>query len=110
MRRTVVSLIPILAQFDQASFVESHLADSMSHMLYQLKKDRDRPSVFVSIGKVSLAIRGNIGPYLDAILQNVKEGLTAKTGKNKPVDGQISCVLECIRMLAAAVVCLMVSC
>lgn len=96
-------MVPTLAQFDMASFVSNHLSISMSHLLSQLKKDRDRPAIFIALGKVALAIRGNIGPYLDAVLLNIKEGLSLKVGKAK-TSNEVS-ILECIRMLAAAVVC-----
>jgi hypothetical protein len=47
-------------------------------------------------------VRGNVGVYLEAILLNVKEGLqVSKGGKRSASEGSI---LECIRMLAAAVV------
>jgi FKBP12-rapamycin complex-associated protein len=101
VRRTVISLIPVLASFDTASFVEHHLAVATSHLLVQLNKDKDRPAVFVAIGKVALVVRGEVGGYLEAILLNVKEGLQAgKGGKKVSSEGSI---LECIRMLADAV-------
>jgi FKBP12-rapamycin complex-associated protein len=81
--------------------VEHHLAVAMSHLLVQLNKDKDRPAVFVAIGKVALVVRGEVGGYLEAILLNVKEGLQAgKGGKKVSSEGSI---LECIRMLADAV-------
>lgn len=33
---------------------------------------------FVAIGSVAIAVGSSMGPYLDAILQNVKDGLTQK--------------------------------
>ncbi|CAG8613704.1 7931_t:CDS:2, partial [Scutellospora calospora] len=42
IRRTVISLIPVLAEFDDKEFVATYVQKFMSHLLLQLKKDRDR--------------------------------------------------------------------
>ncbi|KAJ3227345.1 phosphatidylinositol kinase- protein kinase tor1 [Clydaea vesicula] len=103
VRRTVISLIPTLAAFDIDSFVQNHLSSSMSHLLNQLKKDRDRSSIFISIGKISIVLGNYISPFLDLILQNIKEGLSIKTSRNKTTAVNDSSILQCIRMLATAV-------
>lgn len=42
IRRTVISLIPVLAEFDDKEFVATNVHKCMPHLLAQLKKDRDR--------------------------------------------------------------------
>ena len=42
VRKTVISLMPVLATFDLDTFVSMHLNLIMSHLLTQLKKDKDR--------------------------------------------------------------------
>jgi FKBP12-rapamycin complex-associated protein len=42
IRRTVISLIPVLAEFDDKEFVATYVHKCMLYLLAQLKKDRDR--------------------------------------------------------------------
>lgn len=42
VRRTVILMIPVLAQFDPTDFVAAYLNGCMAYLLSQLKKDRDR--------------------------------------------------------------------
>ncbi|KTW30812.1 hypothetical protein T552_00524 [Pneumocystis carinii B80] len=100
IRRTVVSLIPILAGYNSEKFVSSYLHKSMLHLLGQLKKNRDRTSPFAAIGHIAVAVGNNIEPYLDSILEIIKEGLTAK-GRNR--EAQEAPIFQCISMLAIAV-------
>ncbi|KAI5794446.1 armadillo-type protein [Peziza echinospora] len=100
IRRLVISLIPNLASYNPALFVESYLHKCMMHLQAQLKKDRDRSSAFLAIGKVAMAVGSNTSPYLDAILQSIREGLNAKSrNKNIPETP----IFTCISMLATAV-------
>ncbi|KAI9000239.1 armadillo-type protein [Gaertneriomyces semiglobifer] len=100
VRRTVILMIPVLAQFDPADFVTAYLNGCMAYLLSQLKKDRDRSAAFIAIGKVAIAVGSSMGPYLDATLQNIKEGLNAK-GKNRSANE--APIFQCISMLAQAV-------
>lgn len=96
-----MTLFPISAAFNPNSFVEKYLHPTMSYLLLQLKKDRDRLIAFISIGKICVAVGSSIGPYLEAILQSVRENLASKL-KTK-ASGEINAVFECIQSLAAAV-------
>ncbi|KAI8925792.1 armadillo-type protein [Entophlyctis helioformis] len=100
VRRTVISIMPNLAQFDPNQFVVHHLASSMQYLLSQLKKEKERPVAFVAIGKISIAVSRNIASYLDLILASVKESLVIK-GKGRIMADNSA--LQCIAMLAAAV-------
>ena len=42
IRRTVISLIPILAEFNSEEFVAAYVHKCMLHLLGQLRRDRDR--------------------------------------------------------------------
>ena len=42
VRRSVIGLIPLLAQSEPTTFANNHLAACMNHLLSQLKKDKER--------------------------------------------------------------------
>ncbi|KNC98625.1 uncharacterized protein SPPG_06307 [Spizellomyces punctatus DAOM BR117] len=100
VRRTVILMIPSLAQFDAADFVAAYLNGCMAYLLSQLKKDRDRSAAFIAIGKVAIAVGSSIGPYLDGTLQNIKDGLNIK-GRGRVTHE--APIFQCISMLAQAV-------
>lgn len=76
IRRTVVSLIPRLAEYNPEEFVQTYLHKCMGHLLGQLKKEKDRSASFIAIGQVAIAVGNSITPYLDHILASVKDGLS----------------------------------
>ncbi|KAK9453987.1 armadillo-type protein [Dipodascopsis uninucleata] len=100
VRRTVLAMMPTLANYNPPGFTEKYLHKCMLHLLGQLKKDRERNLVFRSIGQIADAVRASMGPYLDAILTNIKDGLSQKGRARKD---QEKAIFECISMLAAAV-------
>ncbi|KXS11006.1 FAT-domain-containing protein [Gonapodya prolifera JEL478] len=102
VRRTVISLIPAIAAYDVAVFVDNYLNACMAYLLSQLKRERERSPAFVAIGKVAIAVGSHMGPFLDAILQNVKEGLSTK-GRNRLQVADTAPIFQCISMLATAV-------
>ncbi|CAG8502333.1 8312_t:CDS:10 [Funneliformis caledonium] len=100
IRKTVISLIPVLAEFNSEEFVSTCVHKCMLHLLGQLKKDRDRSISFIAIGQVAIAVGSNMGPYLDSILSSIKEGLTPKARSRA---GNEAPLFQCIGMLARAV-------
>ncbi|CAG8530152.1 16586_t:CDS:10 [Funneliformis mosseae] len=100
IRKTVISLIPVLAEFNSEEFVSTYVHKCMLHLLGQLKKDRDRSISFIAIGQVAIAVGSNMGPYLDSILSSIKEGLTPKARSRA---GNEAPLFQCIGMLARAV-------
>ncbi|ORY80056.1 PtdIns-3-kinase tor2 [Protomyces lactucae-debilis] len=100
VRRMVVSLIPALASYNPSDFTSSYLTKSMSYLLAQLKKERDRTSSYVAIGEVAIAVKSAMNPYLDAILANVREGLATKGRARRENE---TAIFQCISMLAIAV-------
>lgn len=100
IRRTVVALIPTLASYNPVEFTSTYLQKSMTHLLAQLKKERDRSFSFVAIGEVAVAVKAAMNPYLEAILSNIREGLSVR-GRGKR-ENEAS-IFQCISMLATAV-------
>ncbi|ORZ13215.1 armadillo-type protein [Absidia repens] len=100
IRKTVVTIIPTLASYDPSTFAEFYLRKSMSHLLSLLKKDRDKRDAFITIGKIAIQVKSNMGPYLDATLSCIKETLTLKGRQRKEIETP---VFVCISMLATAV-------
>ncbi|KAK5667368.1 phosphatidylinositol kinase-related protein kinase tor1 [Batrachochytrium dendrobatidis] len=100
IRKTVISVISNIAQFDPDQFVEKHLAISMSYLLLQLKKEKERSIAFISVGKVAIAIGRSVAPYLDAVLSCIREALAVKVKSRIQID---SSPFQCIGMLAIAV-------
>lgn len=99
IRRMVVALIPTLASYNPVEFTSTYLQKSMSHLLAQLKKERDRSFSFIAIGEVAIAVKAAMTPYLDAVLSNVREGLSIK-GRGKRENE--AAIFQCISMLATA--------
>jgi serine/threonine-protein kinase mTOR len=102
VRRTVIALIPELAQFDPDAFVSAHLSTCMTYLLSQLKKEKERSFAYVAIGKVAIAVGRNIALYLDAILASITESLLTKGKGRAAAEVQVP-VYQCISMLAIAV-------
>lgn len=100
IRKTVMLMIPDLAKLDVSEFMASFFNSCMIYLLGQLKKDKERPTAFTAIGKVSLIVKSGISPHLDGILAAIKESLIAK-GKNKAHNEIPS--YQCISMLAISV-------
>jgi FKBP12-rapamycin complex-associated protein len=78
VRRTVIEILPDLARYNPSEFTKRYLVDSMSHLIGQLKKEKDKSIIFASIGKIAESVRSNMAFYLEPILENVREGLSAK--------------------------------
>ena len=100
IRNTVMQIIPDLARYDSEAFITTYFETAMQYLLGQLKKEKERSTAFISIGKVSLAVGSAISPYLSSILTSIKENLSAKSKVNRQSD---SPAYECISMLAIAV-------
>jgi serine/threonine-protein kinase mTOR len=80
IRKLTIKMIPCLAKYNPTEFVNSYLHKFMMHLQAQLKKkdSEDRGAAYKAIGDVALAVGSSMGPYLDAILTSIKEGLTMK--------------------------------
>lgn len=80
IRKLTIKMIPCLAKYNPTEFVNLYLHKFMMHLQAQLKKkdSEDRGAAYRAIGEVALAVGSSMGPYLDAILASIKEGLTMK--------------------------------
>lgn len=79
IRRTVVTLIPELANYSPTEFAQSYLHKFMVFLSGMLKKDKDRNDAFLAIGNIANAVKSAIAPYLDGVLIYVREGLSLKS-------------------------------
>lgn len=78
IRTQVVLTIPILASYAPADFTEIYLHRFMIYLQAQLKRDKERNSAFIAIGKIADAVGGAIAQYLDGIIIYIREGLAMK--------------------------------
>ena len=99
IRGEIVLMIPTLANYSNAVFVDRYVHKFMVFLLGQLKKEKERNASFIAIGSTAIVIESNIAPYLQNILSSIKECLKQRL-KTKEKDGS---VFQCIRMLADAV-------
>jgi FKBP12-rapamycin complex-associated protein len=99
IRRSVVLLIPELANYSPSDFAQTYLHKFMIFLTGMLKKDKERNDAFLAIGAVANAVKSAIAPYLDGILTYVREGLSTKARRSGNVDP----VFDCISRLAVAV-------
>lgn len=99
IRSEVVQMIPILASYAPTDFCALYLQKFMIFLTGQLKKDRERSAAYQAIGKIATAISASIVPYLDGLMNSIKDGLKTKA-KSRDRDGSI---FHCISMLSMAV-------
>ncbi|KAG5219649.1 phosphatidylinositol kinase- protein kinase [Salix suchowensis] len=69
---------PDLASYGTAAFIEHFLHKAMGHLLTQLDKPSERHFAFIAIGHTATAIKGDMKPFLDDIMEHVKQGLQAR--------------------------------
>ncbi|GAA5903699.1 hypothetical protein JCM6882_003390 [Rhodosporidiobolus microsporus] len=100
VRRAVVELIPTLASYNHTEFTEHYLHKTMVYLLEQLKKNKDRTTSFHAIGYVAMQVKSAMAPFLDPILESIKEGLQQRGKKGAPSEESI---FQCISMLAQSV-------
>ncbi|KAK3991574.1 target of rapamycin [Cladorrhinum sp. PSN332] len=99
IRKTVVLLIPELANYAPVEFSNTCLHRAMVYLSNMLKKDKERNDAFLAIGNIANSVKSSISPYLDGILIHIREGLSAQNRKRGSVDS----VFDCISRLAVAV-------
>ncbi|EAL66546.1 protein kinase, Atypical group [Dictyostelium discoideum AX4] len=97
VKKTVLALFPRLAVFCSRDFVLNYFNACMNHLLAALRNQNERPTAFIALGEIAMAVGGSIKPYLDSIVVMIKQGLMTKGKQFCPE------VLTCISMLASAV-------
>jgi FKBP12-rapamycin complex-associated protein len=78
IRTQVVFTIPILASYAPMDFTNNYLHRFMIYLQAQLKREKERDSAFIAIGKIANAVGVDIGQYLDTIIVHIREGLAIK--------------------------------
>jgi len=99
IRKTVVLLIPDLANYAPNDFASMYLHKFMVYLSSMLKREKERNDAFLAIGNVANSVKSAIAPYLDGVLIYVREGLSLQSRKRGTVDP----VFDCISRLAVAV-------
>lgn len=99
VRKTVVMLIPDLANYSPADFALTYLHKFMLFLSGMLKREKERNDAFLAIGNIANSVKSAIAPYLDGVLIYVREGLSQQSRKRGSVDP----VFDCISRLAVAV-------
>ncbi|KAL9028784.1 MAG: hypothetical protein Q9196_002897 [Gyalolechia fulgens] len=101
IRAQVVSMIPVLADYSPMEFAQNYLHRFMIYLQGQLKKDKERNTALLAIGRIAHAVTSAIAPYLDGIIVFVREGLSVKARNRAGIDE--APVFQCISMLSIAV-------
>ncbi|KAI4184996.1 MAG: hypothetical protein LQ346_006001 [Caloplaca aetnensis] len=101
IRSQVVSMIPLLAVYSPMDFAQNYLHKFMIYLQGQLKKDKERNTALIAIGKIAHAVTSAIAPYLDGIIVFVREALSVKARNRIGIDE--APVFECISRLSIAV-------
>lgn len=106
VKRTVTNLIPVLAAYDPPYYAQEYLGPVMTTLIDQLRRERDRSTkeawgdTLEAIGLVSMAMGDRMQPYVDSIMQCVRESLLLRGKKNMPPEGP---VFFCLGHVALAV-------
>eukprot|EP00117_Sycon_ciliatum_P040328 scpid3818/ scgid5118/ Serine/threonine-protein kinase mTOR; FK506-binding protein 12-rapamycin complex-associated protein 1; FKBP12-rapamycin complex-associated protein; Mammalian target of rapamycin; Mechanistic target of rapamycin; Rapamycin target protein 1 len=109
VQQTIHQLLPRLAAFDRTRFVKRFLDDAIMHLLAALKKERERACAFRSLGLMAYAVQDHIRPYLDNIVNVIRQALPASkdvmNAQKRHKAAQVvadPAVFSCISMLARA--------
>ncbi|AMD21577.1 HFL279Cp [Eremothecium sinecaudum] len=107
IRKEIYAVLPLLASFDPNLFTENYLDNTMIHYLTLLKNmhstptnNPDKAAILVSIGDIAFQVRANIAPYMDSVLDNIRDGFMTKYKSRKHFEREL---FYCIAKLACAV-------
>lgn len=91
IRQELTNIFPLLCKVNTELFVEKYLHKTLYYYLSQLKRyknqhnetaNSDKSAIFKSIGLISLEVGNQMATYLDAILDNIREGLSYPTNSS----------------------------
>nr|UIB01653.1 serine/threonine-protein kinase mTOR [Propylea japonica] len=104
VQQTILTLLPRLAAFDRKFFVKDFLNTSMTHLFTMIGKGRekDRGICFVTLGLMALAVENDIEPYLDKIMEAVRNALPKADNLSRKRAYVDSSIFKCITYLAHA--------
>lgn len=107
IRQEVYNIFPLLAAYDSELFGSGYINNVMVYYLTVVQNSntktfssKDKASLLVSIGNIACEVGNRIMPYLDPILENVRDSLQLKYRLKKLYERQ---VFYCIGKVANAV-------
>ncbi|CAG9812455.1 unnamed protein product [Phaedon cochleariae] len=103
VQQTLLNILPRLAAFDKRDFIEKQLPAAMNHLFQILRsREKDRNMAFITIGLLAIAVDGEIGPYVDKIMELIKMALPRSEMALKKRPTIDPCVFKCITFLSLA--------
>lgn len=91
IRQELTNIYPLLCRVNLELFVEKYLHRTLYYYLLQLKKYKnqhnevakaDKSAILRSIGLIGLEVGNQMATYLDAILDNIRDGLSYPASSN----------------------------
>ncbi|EPZ33264.1 phosphatidylinositol kinase Tor2 [Rozella allomycis CSF55] len=95
VRKTVLVIIPLLAEYDVQQFCSFYLTTFCSHILNMMKKEKERGNLFESFGLIAKQVQHSITEFIDQIFSFIKDTLTNKN-KNKLVEDGVYVCIGCL--------------
>lgn len=112
IRTEISNIFSLLVRVNRDEFVEKYLHRTVYWYLQQLRKFKsnasasaraERSAIFRSIGQISRQVGSQMAPYLDAILENIRDGIAAlAAGGNGGAHGTTAAAISASAILAAA--------
>lgn len=104
IQQVLFVILPRLAAFNRARFVNNHLTSTLNYLLSTLRgREKDRNAAFITIGLIAVAIDDEIKPYVPKIMEMVKLALPNRETPNKKRVMMDPSVFMCITFLGHAV-------
>ncbi|KAI8848058.1 FAT domain-containing protein [Chytridium lagenaria] len=101
VRRTVVALCSALAGVQRGFVGEGFLKEVMGYLVYEMGREDARDVAFIAIGKISLAVRASIIPYIPTIMTGIQTAFLARTTRRLRLASlsDPAPIYQCIREL-----------
>ncbi|PFX15507.1 Serine/threonine-protein kinase mTOR, partial [Stylophora pistillata] len=105
IQQMLLTILPRLAAFQPKRFVKKYLRETMDHLCFALKRERERSSAFKAIGLIAIAVRQDIEKHRGPVFEQVKvllpmKDLGHKRQKAVTVDPM---VFACVAMMSRAI-------
>ena len=110
VRRTVIALMPRLANFCPHKKIDDYLDTCMQHMMKCLRRKGDSATAYRALGTMAMNVGKAVTPYLESIVLHIIDELNAQStlryrhtrGRDKHPPPLCKEALVCIAMLAQA--------
>lgn len=107
IRLEIYKIFPLLAKFHRRNFISKYMDPIMKYCIKMLKAIRtsfintdDRGSIYITLGDIAFSTGHNILPYLDDIIDNLKDGFKTKYRIRKSFERDL---FYCIEKLAISI-------